>query len=642
MPLISPDKQSAAIRSKLSAKEDALVAELGGNVLKSTIWRTGLGQIGLYVAPGGLSQLAASPHVRSFGRDMTADTRAGVYGADGRLARIEAEIERAGYADVEIVQNLDNLEFDIGTDGRIAHRLTSAQATEIASKRLSLLKRLPLQGVLDIAQAIAKASSGPLLPTFNLRINKEGLFHLKEHAEVRGMRLAGDPDVTAAHLDPEALAAARKDGYAEVLIDLQRFPGYSPLQGKLPAQAWRAQDAAIKVAFAQILNRVEPSISGTAKNFEGLASMSVRLSRAGIEQLYQAPDPRILGIFLSKPRAVPALAQSTVLTNMPQAWNIGLKGSGQYVAILDSGVESTHPFLQTSGGQSKVIAEGCAGTNNSDWYSFCPNQDAQGDSVGAGAAHPCPTTTFDIYCAHGTHVAGIATGRPNGGPAGVSGEAPDAQIIAMQVFSGSRTTANIGAFDADLARALEVAWQIGYTNLTVNMSIGSVQTGYTVTCDNVFMFSYTFSDSIARLKSMGVPVVVSTGNSGWRDRISFPACLNDVIKVPSVDDVTGEISSFSNLADPAYFAGPWLLAPGSVITSSLAYTPGRGYPYENISGTSMAAPHVAGMAAVIKAQLPGVTVDTLTSWLYGNGVAVTPLPGYPYTSSLKRVRMPDF
>jgi hypothetical protein len=172
VPLLPPENQSLATRSRLSTLENALLAELGRNVLTSTIWRSGLGQIGLYVNPQGLAQLVLSKNARSFYRDPTADGRSTVYDADGRLGAIEREIDRTGFADVEVVQNLESLDFDIGPDGRTTYKVFSALTSEIAAKRLNFLNRLPITGVLDLNQAKTRASNDAPSPAFLLRVNK--------------------------------------------------------------------------------------------------------------------------------------------------------------------------------------------------------------------------------------------------------------------------------------------------------------------------------------------------------------------------------------------------------------------------------------------------------------------------------------
>src|SRR4029078_10523763 len=100
-------------------------------------------------------------------------------------------------------------------------------------------------------------------------------------------------------------------------------------------------------------------------------------------------------------------------------------GTGTVVAILDTGVDASHPFLA-----GKVIDEACFSSTIAGLsQSVCPN--GTGQQCGTGAAAPCSLDS----CLHGTHVAGIATG--NGASAGqpFSGVAKGARIVAVQVFS---------------------------------------------------------------------------------------------------------------------------------------------------------------------------------------------------------------
>ncbi|MGZ5818727.1 MAG: S8 family serine peptidase, partial [Burkholderiaceae bacterium] len=114
------------------------------------------------------------------------------------------------------------------------------------------------------------------------------------------------------------------------------------------------------------------------------------------------------------------LAQSVPLIGGDKAWAAGATGSGQAVAIVDTGVDSTHPFLS-----GKVIAEGCYSTNADGAKSVCPN--GSSSQTGAGSAKNCSVSA----CDHGTHVAGIAAGKGSS----FSGVAKDAKIIAVQVFT---------------------------------------------------------------------------------------------------------------------------------------------------------------------------------------------------------------
>src|SRR5439155_22771669 len=120
----------------------------------------------------------------------------------------------------------------------------------------------------------------------------------------------------------------------------------------------------------------------------------------------------------------PILADSVPLIGADQAWSAGYDGNGTTIAVLDTGVDSTHPFLA-----GKVIEEACysstvAGTSST----VCPN--GLDEQIGPGSAVPCPLDA----CLHGTHVAGIAAGNDmtSSQPPGV---AKAAHLMAVQVFS---------------------------------------------------------------------------------------------------------------------------------------------------------------------------------------------------------------
>jgi len=127
---------------------------------------------------------------------------------------------------------------------------------------------------------------------------------------------------------------------------------------------------------------------------------------------------------------------------------------------------------------------------------------------------------------------------------------------------------------------------------------------------------------------------MSVGNSGSLG-FSFPACAGPGIKVMAMDSIIspGTMAGFTNYADPANFAGPTFVAPGVDIYSSVI-----GGGMQALSGTSMAAPHVAGAYAVLKAALPGYLSYDFTAWLQSVAVNMThpSLPGVTF----KRIRLP--
>lgn len=321
----------------------------------------------------------------------------------------------------------------------------------------------------------------------------------------------------------------------------------------------------------------------------------------------------------------PTLDESLPIIRAPEVWNKGYTGSGYTVAILDTGVYSSHPMLS-----GKVVSEACYSTNydndglgydteSNDSYSICPGNATSSITVGsANTYNTCDSDSFvGIDCGeHGTHVAGIAAG--SGSPNGV---AKGSNIIAINVFSYFNQDSTYGqtllAWDSDIIAGLERVYELrnDYNIASVNMSLGGG--GYTSSgyCDSNFT---SMKAAVDMLNSEGIAVIASSGNSGYTNAISFPSCISSVISVGSVEDgsygtTADEVSSFSNSAS---FLD--LLAPGEAITSSI--------PTSTLGvkqGTSMAAPHVAGAWAVLKQWYPTASVSTILGYLKNNGVSVT-------------------
>src|SRR5262249_23202658 len=277
---------------------------------------------------------------------------------------------------------------------------------------------------------------------------------------------------------------------------------------------------------------------------------------------------------------------------------------GTMIAVLDTGVDSTHPFLA-----GKVTAEACYSTTVAGVSrSFCPN--GQDQQIGPGAGAPCPTDD----CLHGTHVAGIAVG--SGAPAGVpfSGVASGAQLMAVQVFSevidpsqcptGAAPCA--GAFTSDIIAGLEHVYQLaGQHNFAaVNMSLGGDL--FSAPCDDE-----PYKPSIDNLRSVGIATAVAAGNQYSGTALSTPACISSAVSVGATTK-TDEIAFFSDIS-------PFLslVAPGDSITSSIP-----GGDYASFSGTSMATPHVAGAWGIIKQAVPGASVSKVLAALRQTGLPV--------------------
>ncbi|MEQ8736628.1 MAG: S8 family serine peptidase [Rhodospirillaceae bacterium] len=281
-------------------------------------------------------------------------------------------------------------------------------------------------------------------------------------------------------------------------------------------------------------------------------------------------------------------------------WDTGYTGTGQVIAVLDDGIFASHEAF--SGG--KIVEEACFSTSVSSIgvQSLCP----QGLSgfVGSGAASVCNGETSTSVCWHGTHVAGIAAGNdPVGGVLELDGVAYNASIIPVQVFvritnsiiCGDETPPCYRSSSLDQFEALE--WLKTATSqhniVSVNMSLGGGS--YSNYCYDDLLVG-----PIEDLKDLGVLTTIAAGNGGEIGAVSQPACVEAAIAVSSIS--FGVPSSFANHAEIVDF-----LAPGDIVFSA-TFPPST---YSFSSGTSMAAPFVAGAIALIREARPNATVEQI-------------------------------
>ena len=151
--------------------------------------------------------------------------------------------------------------------------------------------------------------------------------------------------------------------------------------------------------------------------YHSVPYVALEVPPATIAELRRSPT--VVAVEVDRPMAI-ADAESTPLVGATASQAAGISGNGRAVAVLDTGIESTHPYLA-----GKVVDESCFSG-----ISTCPN--GQVSQLGAGAAAPCTYAPTD--CRHGTHVAGIAVGGP-AAEAPFTGVAPAAKLVAVQVFS---------------------------------------------------------------------------------------------------------------------------------------------------------------------------------------------------------------
>lgn len=273
---------------------------------------------------------------------------------------------------------------------------------------------------------------------------------------------------------------------------------------------------------------------------------------------------------------LPSLNNSTQRINTNTLHSLGYIGQGYTVAVVDTGVDFSHPFLS-----GKKAGEACFTANNS-----CPNGTNQ--MIGDGAARPTHW--------HGTHVAGIVAGSNST----MRGVAPGAKILGINIFE-----TDLSANEQSIISALEYvnANRSRFNIVSVNLSLGTSRQ-WTGLCDSV---SPELTTIIHTLIENRVAVVAAAGNS-YSYGMANPACISGVTSVAASYSTSDDVTEFSNISNYTTFA-----APGYQINSSVAAG-----GFKQASGTSMSTPHVAGAFALFNSFKPGLSVQQQVSNLQAN------------------------
>jgi serine protease len=296
---------------------------------------------------------------------------------------------------------------------------------------------------------------------------------------------------------------------------------------------------------------------------------------------------------------------SNASINVRPAWDKAT-GTGVVVAVIDTGI-TNHADLNANIlpgydfiSDAAMARDGGGRDNNpndeGDWYAA--NE--------CGAGYPASNSSW-----HGTHVAGTIAAVTNNST-GVAGTAYNAKVVPVRVLG------KCGGYTSDIADA--IVWASGGTVSgvpananpaeVINMSLGGGGS-----C------SATYQNAINGAVSRGTTVVVAAGNSNTNVSSSVPANCANVIAVAATTSA-GARASFSN-----YGAGIDVSAPGQAILSTLnsgTTVPGSA-SYASYNGTSMAAPHVAGVVALVQSVAPTALSPAAVETLLKN--TVRPLPG---------------
>jgi len=432
---------------------------------------------------------------------------------------------------------------------------------------------------------------------------------IEKQAETPGENVAGITTGQTAVLPkaevlPDLLALAEDKGSVGVIIGFDM--AFTP-EGHLNAAGRQSQRAAIQREQARLAANMQGLKFTEKVRYEFIPYMALRVDNNALRALVNNPDIRSIE---EDRLAVPMMASSNVVIGSSLAWAGGFDGAGQAVAVLDTGVFTSHPYFTTGG--SRVIAEACystgqAGVSNS----LCPGGVASSTDPGSGIN--CPLSLPG--CDHGTHVSGSVMGNDGAGPN--YGVARGANLIAMQVFSEFTTDSNCGAgqapcvasYSSDQLQALQrvQALSASHDIAAINLSLGGGIFSDQVSCDTA---NSSYKAAIDSLASLGIATVIAAGNNGWTDSTSSPGCISTAITVGATTDAD-QVAGFSNIASFIDF-----LAPGTSITSSV---PG-GIGVKQ--GTSMSTPHVAGAWAVLKQFSPAASVGAVQRALEASATLV--------------------
>jgi subtilisin family serine protease len=336
--------------------------------------------------------------------------------------------------------------------------------------------------------------------------------------------------------------------------------------------------------------RVTVDDARVTRKLPSVAAVAVREDKARASEFWDQvkgdPDPghpatdhlapELTRIWLDG-RVHASLDKSVPQVGAPAAWAAGHTGKGAVVAVLDTGIDDSHPDLADA-----VVGE----------------KDFTGNPAGARDGD-----------GHGTHVASIVTGSGAASGGRYTGVAPDARLLVGKVLDDFGS-----GYESQIVAGME--WAAAAGAPVVNMSLGTDSPG-----DGTGVFD----QAVDRLTAQtGTLFVVAAGNSGPdAQTVGSPGSADAALTVGAVDgqDALADFSSRGpRLTRPAI--KPDITAPGVGIVAARAKGTTLGDPvgedYVKLSGTSMAAPHVAGAAAILAGEHPGWKAEQLKAALVGS------------------------
>ncbi len=396
----------------------------------------------------------------------------------------------------------------------------------------------------------------------------------------------------SSRLAPAVVTQIEASGAAEVFVMLREPTVSQP-------HDLRARRRVIRMLHAAVLSRVRPAEVRVHERLSLVSGFTASVTASGLSALLNDPavqriDPMQFGSG--------ALAQSVPQIRADAVHHRDDLGQDVTVAVLDTGIDSTHPDLAGA-----IIGERCLCSGN-----CCP--DGTSDQSGPGSALAtfddprCKLLPAQMCSVHGTHVTGIIVSKGIIAPVGV---APMAKVVAVKVLDDQSRGSLL-----DWIKALSWIAETRPDVQAINMSLMS-DTVYPGYCDAADAYTMAFAQALGVLRARGTLTFAAAGNGGpptYRGNpaaISAPACVSAAVAVGAVTK-TDAVPAFGN-SDSALD----LLAPGAAIVSA-----GPNHATAVLSGTSMATPHATGSAALLLALNPNLDADQVESLLKSTGTPV--------------------
>lgn len=435
---------------------------------------------------------------------------------------------------------------------RVALRTALALAvgtSAVAQERVAVVPKQSIQTHSSLSFNIdAVAAAGKISPTFK---------SMPAASTRRAVVLLWNQEVTNPSLDQERFAT---------------------MSERFHAEAARAAD--------EVIRSVSASDVQVRARFQSIAGFTADLTESGIQRLATHPYVRAIvpDVPVSRHRV-----EGTALMSVPAVHARGQRGAGVTVAVIDDGVDFTHPELGGAAFPNSVVIGG---------YDFQYKVEDPSPITDRSTGKPE---------SHGTSVAAIIAGR--GASGNGAGVAPEAKIVGLRTTTYTET---IQALDWVATNHTRFNPPIR----VVNMSIGFDGLGFfTSNCDGETNAA-PMREAVARLTALKIAAVGSAGNENKTNSIQIPGCVAAVISVGAVYDGTLGGAGFAECSDATTASDQiacysnsasylQLLAPSHLANTAQA---GGGYN-QQFGGTSAAAPYASGSLALLMSAFPGRSVS---------------------------------